>query len=430
MSAQDLPDDTGGGRYWPTFKPEQGLGSLARFVAPRALDTFLALGERPGGPAEEADVAIACELYAMLVAQHLRFREEPWEPRRGQRIRHLAWIRSDGGNCLDLTVLYAAMCLEMKVAPVLILTESHAFAAIRPGVLMSGARWEEVPLLLDGGHQLEQGVLKITDGGAVDAAIAAGAILPIDCVAATRGEGFDFACTSARNHLSDTLRLIDVCFLQSPAGEQTPLMPPIGWPTVSRHQPGEPSPRDLFSSQRQVADRIETRRAATDGARLLVIHADAGQGKSTIGRYAVDHAPNHAGWFLAAADRETLVDSLAAAEAAERGERVRLERPEREASAYSALERLRGTTSPWLVVLDNADTEPGRSPRLSLAPAPGSSSWSPRASMPGEGCTARRCSSWTDPGRRSGGSTRHRSARRCDQRARAAAHRVCKADAA
>ncbi len=88
-----------------------------------------------------------------------------------------------------------------------------------------------------------------------------------------------------------------------------------------------------------------------------------------LARHLAATEPFGAGWFLDASDREALIASLAEADLAAIGRTSQgRDLPDREAWAQAALQRLAASTHRWVVVLDNADGEPG--PLLQYVPRP------------------------------------------------------------
>lgn len=347
--------------YWD-WSEREGFASLAGYVSTESLrgHDLLPAGGRAkvaeaatdGSPADDAaiDREIAAQLFGRLAAREVRYREEPWRPgTKVQGIRHADWLLAEGGNCLDFSVAYAAMCLEMRVAPLLALTTTHALVLIRPGWLSRGREAEE-PFELAGTRRVDAGVLEIGDHEALRAAVGAGELLAVDPALAHReAASFDDATTAAEEALAEVSTIVDVTYLLK-SKEIAPVPPPTGWPAVRRYPASGFGRVELLTEQQKVANEL-------DGASgLHAIVAAPGQGKSTVARHVCGKALGRAAWFLNAADPKALEDSLAAAELAERGEGLAdLGRADREAFAYAALDRLRRATTPWVVVLDNAN---------------------------------------------------------------------------
>jgi hypothetical protein len=359
-----------GPTYWD-WSERKGFAALAGYVStdslrghdllPHGGRVKAAEGASDQAESDEAaiDREVAARLFGRLAAREIRYREEPWRTGTDvQGIRHADWLLSEGGNCLDFCVTYAAMCLEMRVAPLLALTATHALVLIRPGWLSEG-RQAAVPFELAGTALLEAGALEVGDHHALLAAARNGELLAVDPAVASRERAsFERATAEADDALRAVSRIVDVTYLLA-SGEIVPLAPPTGWPAVRRYPASGFGRIELLAAQTKVAMEL----AGASGLHAIV--ADPGQGKSTVARHVCGEALGRSAWFLNAADPKALEDSLAEAELAERGESLAdLGRPDREAFAYAALDRLRRATTPWVVVLDNANGTRGSLGRL------------------------------------------------------------------
>jgi hypothetical protein len=93
----------------------------------------------------------------------------------------------------------------------------------------------------------------------------------------------------------------------------------------------------------------------------IVIWGPQGFGKSTLAYARAREADGGYGWFLNAADRSALQSELAQAEIeqTERGYRQPLERPDLVPFSDAAVRRLEVSDAPWVLVLDNANGDPG-----------------------------------------------------------------------
>ena len=355
--------------YWPAWGREVDPWSdLARFVAPQVITT---LGLRsavhpvaPETPAVERDRIVAASRYETLRAQKIGYaldaRVAPVNER--QQIRDPEWILDAGvANCLDLAVTYASMCLLERVAPELLDGHGHALELNRRGLLHEDDWPAADPRPLpsaafapDG--DLPRGVLELRDPAPLEGEIEAGRLLAVDVVAATEQEAsFEDAMERARSWLQPGMFLIDVATLQELAGVENVVELPR--PTArSRIKPQVPGGRPLAIG---FASHAEVRAQLAHARGLAALIGGPGRGKSTIGRIIAADAPNGSGWFLDASGRQALINSLAAAELAERElPAAKLSDQTREGYAYAALGRLRNAPEPWVVVLDNADVDP------------------------------------------------------------------------
>src|SRR5918994_5907679 len=117
---------------WPDWPKDDAKG-LARYVLPDvaqrlalgiARDDALARGER-----EE----VARAVYDALARKDLRYARELYHPDDLiQRIRDSDVMLDGAGDatCLDLTLLFAGVCLGNELLPLLVLVDGHAFAAV------------------------------------------------------------------------------------------------------------------------------------------------------------------------------------------------------------------------------------------------------------------------------------------------------------
>lgn len=355
---------------WDPWSPDgerAGESSIAQFVVPDAFPQGSEL--RLPDAQNESDLRdIASALYVRLAAHGFHYRAESAlpQPRGFQQIHHLAWMEADGGNCLDLSLIYAAQCLDADISPLIALIEGHAF------VLVAGARGvnnRRDPLALLGcepnpGERELRGAL-LAAPGALSHAISNGELISVDCEQAVRDGSFEYAESVAASFVERrSLRLFDVACLQSQG--LLPLDAPVGRPAQRRYPPAVWDLPELEQAQNVVADTVRRMSLRPAG---IVVHAQSGQGKSTVARGVMGSRAADRGWFLDATDVNSLRSDLARAELLERGEMIEsLAGDELDGLAKSALLRLSRTTEPWKVLLDNAG--PQASDLLKHVPTP------------------------------------------------------------
>jgi len=321
MSAERRDDEAAPAeqsRTWPVHDLPAGDAALAAYVSPRAL---AGLQMTPGiADILEADLgfgakdlAIAMRLFERLQALGISYAIEPWVGDARQQIRHPRWLVEDRwGTCLDLAVTYAAMCLDAHVAPLLALTDAHAFVVIDPGRLRGGRLVRE--WWRDWAKHPAVGVSLVDDLDSLIAEVDAGTLVAVDCVAVTGHVGFDEACDRGRACLTAGMRLVDVPYLHN-VETPAPLLPPTERPTIRLYVPGGQQNFVAYPSHHDTVKRLR------DETGIVVLLGPSGQGKSTIARQLALDAPFGAGWFLNGSEPKTLVNSLADADLAERNSR-------------------------------------------------------------------------------------------------------------
>lgn len=359
---------------WPVWEPDQegGPPSLVRYVS---TDAIQGLGLMPkdvvfNGGGSERGREVARKLYQSMASAGLTYGLETWSPGRvGQRIRDARRVRSDKGTCLDLTVLFAAMCVQAQLRPILALAQgdagNHAFVIVdlrAPLNDVDGLPGVFLPTLDRGVYRLSLGATLPGDLRAIDVTAAA---------ADQSGRGnasFDDACARGAAAWTsggyDRIDLVDVKTVRESAQYTEFPRPDEGQsPPISTRLPDMP-PFENFTSRQGIVSRLEELRGS------IVIYGKPGMGKSMLAHHRALVADHGYGWFLTASDRDTLITSLALAEAAERGRSAPgLGRIDRSELARDALTRLQHAAVPWVVVLDNANQAPS-SDLLSFVPRP------------------------------------------------------------
>jgi hypothetical protein len=352
---------------WQWLVTRGNYAQLARYVSAEAIRDA---GLSSGRELSEPDIDLARRLYEQLRAKSIAYAPEPHLARSGvQQIRD-PWelVRTRIGTCIDFAVAYAGMCLELSSRPLLAVTERHAFVLIAPGVMLAdpGNRdpiWIEG---LDTAPGEREGVLAGTTA-ALSEAIARGELFAVDCAEAKRGGlRFDGALEQGLQlALAEQPTLIDVLYLQAQPGLE-PLPPPAGHRPIHRHVPEDDTTFLRYDSH---TDTIAGLREAEGIVALIGV---PGQGKSRIARELARAATPGGGWFLDASGPQALINSLAAVDLAGRAERAGgRARPDREGYALNALALLGDSSAPWVVVLDNANGDPGQIEHLLPRPRNG-----------------------------------------------------------
>jgi hypothetical protein len=345
-----------------------GYGGIACYVTPRLAEWHFPRarherlsGATPPGPA--LDHLKVAALWEDLASRNLGYAEPPWHPAEGQIIRDPDWLlRGDdrgAGTCVDLSLLFAAQCLNEKLDTFLLMLRgpqlAHVAVAVRLGASAATAadakRRGAQPTLPEGVDPTgTAGVTWIYDR---DEFSRDETILVVDPTAVA--SSFEVGIKAAREALADEryshAHLVDVAVRQHGYGD-------MQLPAPSRRV----ALRGRIARQYREPFPVHEDAAATTRARTgkVVITGPQGTGKSTLARDAAAAAVGGFGWFLPAASRKAFDTALAEHELIERGEPDReLETAEREGLARQALDRLRRTSDSWVIVIDNANAGAG-----------------------------------------------------------------------
>ena len=370
---------------WPDWKVGD-IPSLARYVSVPALDeTGLPVPDRytVADPDWANGQDIARSIYDSILGLGLKYMHEPWrlqsfgfrEFQPMQRVRYPAWVRRDsGGTCLDLAILYATALKRAQIRPYIAILypaefadpvrgefEGHAFVIADLRAPLSDQHWaptapspmerttsEEGSLIIRAGQELPPYLLAVDPTRATTN-------FPLGWGrTSAQAEDFAQATGAAAGYLARTeVRLCDVATAQlrypelgRPADSATPAI----WARL----PEMPGVTDYPS-------RVPERERLARARGRIVIYGPPGFGKSTLGYLRARSADGGYGWFLNAADRSTLQSQLAQAENDQqaRGYQQPLERLDQVPFSELAIRRLEVSDAPWVLVLDNANGEPG-----------------------------------------------------------------------
>jgi hypothetical protein len=349
---------------WPEWDPDRPA-DLAKYASEAAL---IAADLGPSVRYEDASddpLAVAASIYDRFAARRIRYSHEPWTPGPYQRLRSPQEFLQTTATCVDLAVAFAAACHLAGLRSMLVVSRSanppsaHALVALdisvpitaNPAILPAvagpglAAHWR--PMIQHGA-----GVIGKVPGRALP-----DTIVGVDIVLAASGSGqtrtFAEAFRSGDGHIRNSEAVntfIDLLTLRSidPDAQLGVPLPEL-WPPIHSRLV-EPAGGFIHYPSRASLE------AYLIGARgRIVLHGASGLGKSKLAFRAAAAADSGYGWFLDASDRDTLISELADAERAELEVGADFDRAN---LADRALTRLRNTSAPWVVVLDNANCAP------------------------------------------------------------------------
>ena len=378
----EVEGERGEDAAWPLWMREgpDHLAELARYVSDANI-AHLDLSEASAhqlraaaeGPDEsrrrrQGNRGVVERLYAKLQAKGYLYTDDPvLVVDEAQRIRDPHELDAFAGTCLDAATTFASMCVEAKLAPLIVVGTrpvgdpggpGHAWVLVDlerdPTELASAA--DELAGRRAGGR----GVVYRVDEGLASALHYDERYLAIDPSCALRGfvESGDVedACDRGRRLLGGTyrdVRAVEVLATHAAGLSPHPLPRPSMRPVISRHLPSAPSFRSLGADRDAALAQI----AGTRGT--VVVIGESGMGKSMLALRAAALADGGFGWFLGASNERALIRSLAMAEAHQVGrDTEELGKLDYDDLAAAALVRLHESKVPWVVVVDNANGSP------------------------------------------------------------------------
>jgi hypothetical protein len=393
---------------WPDWRISSGnAGELARYVDTSHTRNWVPADVRGPWPGPGEGRSRAERLYEELRAHKIGYAHEPWNPRRHregeefvyQRIRGPEETMQGPATCLDLALVYAGMALCAGLRPFIGLRtgqDPHALVLldVRSAVSdMAVADGLNAPPLTTA-RSNDPGVWNVRDPAALLRWDGAEGWLLVDVArAARRGDAGSARFSEASGwglaeHLAGTRgdyqwTVVDVDMVVA-RSDHASYTPPTGLavPPIHGYLPAVPTFYEYGTRQKVLARLLDLVDATEPGEpSVLVLQAPQGFGKSMLAHRLAVAADHGCGWFLTAPDVKSLTASLAMAERQEKELRggpaatgATGEKPdpgEDRALASGALDRLRNAERPWVVVLDNCDVDPTRTPGLQeLVPVP------------------------------------------------------------
>jgi hypothetical protein len=379
---------------WPDWQlnPDSyrtSMQNLARYVSPaqlrglglglRALAGEFDYGSEASVGATASQVEHARGLAEVLAARDVSYALEPFNPSvaGGQIVRTTSeLLEGRQGTCLDFAVSLAALCVQARIPVTLAValpnsrrSSAHAFVLVQqvhdsqddpPGLVRSEIYsqqdfrvWEKA--FREKGQFVEHHLIDPTPlqtqsyAGTLDERNAR----TLDWLSGPGGVVYTVAVQHA-------LLDLGISHDESPFFELPRARRDLG---LTAWLPDLPQDVEPFPSR-------EARRSELPVEGSAVIVGPKGAGKSTLALLRAQQTEGGRGWFLDGSDRTTLLRSLASAEAQCRGTNPDNDQSDNLVTlAARARDRLARTGRPWVVVIDNADAEPGDI--MDLLPVPG-----------------------------------------------------------
>ncbi|WP_367129212.1 AAA family ATPase [Saccharothrix sp. HUAS TT1] len=305
-------------------------------------------------------------LYERLRARGFRYNLEEWHAEAGQRIREARVMHRHSGTCLDVTLVFAAMCKDAGLRPYLVIlgagtkgqadhamvmvdlaSDANELAARVPGVR---TRRSAEP------HVYERRGLTPTwlEGSACVVVDVAQALVAPD---RPQGAHYIDACAAGERQLMGDLYgfavLVDVIPLHATTHPEFNAPDENSRPTIYPKLRSSPSAH-VYGNQLAALAELSGQRG------VVAVSGESGVGKSVLANELARVADDGCGWFLDATDRSALITSLAEAELAQLGGPAvgQLDTVDLVPFAEAARHRLETAPGPWVVVLDNADGPP------------------------------------------------------------------------
>jgi AAA domain len=350
-----------------------GYRSLAKFVNVRALDGLgLADTHATDELTRSADVpatilGITRRLYETL-SEHGYAYGNPRRHLAGkQQIRDPASIAADSGTCLDLALLFAAMCVHAGLRPFVTVLENHpgredhALVVVdlsRPASRIGRSAAPISPETEAEGARDPWGVRRLVPGREPAALTADGLAVEVTGVCPGKFElDFDRACREGAKTVTDRgyadVHLVDVVRVRQADPQRAELpAPPAADGRIYQNLPQ----RRPFTAYRSRGSVLGKLRRATG---TVVLYGASGTGKSMLAQHVATNVGHGRAWFLDASSEQALTTALAGTEVRAKARPLaEVDGPEQAMLARNARRRLAAANASWIVVLDNANDGP------------------------------------------------------------------------
>jgi hypothetical protein len=293
--------------FWPPWPRSEEKG-LAHYVLPKISESIRLGLNRFDYLESQRYYDLVRGIYETVLDLDLRYAYEPPHPHPAQQsLRDPRAIRlgAQEGTCIDLTLLFAALCLGVGLVPLVVVIEGHAFMAVSLRY-----RYDQLEKLAnpradpdDGdGPWTREGILNAAGADILRTLIDDGYYLAIECTGFAHSTVLDPAMPEGRGRIDGRLDFaraieagreqldvssrpflfaIDPAVLQDRYG-YTPYMPPASQvPQLVKQFDGLFDQHALFAGRDDALDRLT--RLVRPGAkgRLLVL-GDSGMGKTAL----------------------------------------------------------------------------------------------------------------------------------------------------
>lgn len=292
---------------WPPW-PRSDEKGLARYVLPKVAESVRLGLNRFDYLKSQRYSDLVRGIYETVLSLDLRYAYEPPHPHPAQQsLRDPRAIRlgAQEGTCIDLALLFAALCLGVGLVPLVVIIEGHALAAVSLRY-----RYDELDNLANlradpdegDGPWTRQGILEAGDADKLKGLIDNGYYLAVECTGFAHSTVLDPAMPEGRGRIDGRLDFarakeagreqldvssrpflfaIDPAVLQDRYG-YTPYMPPASQvPQLVKQFDGLFDQHALFAGRAEALARLTGLVQPGAKGRLLVL-GDSGMGKTAL----------------------------------------------------------------------------------------------------------------------------------------------------
>jgi hypothetical protein len=370
-----------------SFLEEDAWPRLARFIVDRNDLPHRATEPTAHGADRVSRRQTLERLWSLFADLRIPYQAPAWVAGGRQDIRDPHLVLDEGGTCLDLVLMFAAMAWSAGLRPYLVVdparTEQsgHAVVAIdldqslenrsSLGIFPDGDQspgWELAPYMNLRARVVDLERLVLLDCSHATAKPDSGAGAGVSIAGEPRGirhltEAIakaapfltDLSTGSVPGWPADTLAVVDVVGALRARGWRPLRVDRSRRPAITSSLPEAPA-WVAYPSRERLCDDILARSSPVRSG--VVLFGRPGVGKSRLAHEVATRSGRTSAWWLTANDDRTLRRSLASANASESGRPLPETDLGRDDEAVLGLARLSENRNPWLVVLDNANCHP------------------------------------------------------------------------